>query len=330
MLGSYFIYFARPEFKNILVIGWNGTSRDRLEQLLIQDELPALKGIISRGSFVAIDVSQGATATKPGWAQIFSGYKTSVLKIKNNKFYSAIPENLTLFEKIKKSFGPNEIITFFISGNTGNVGARGPHKICINCVLRNKNREPTDWYNEATSASTPDNSPRRYDNRNGEPFYNAAKTMNLFIDGLGTGEEVLKKAIEILDLNKDKKFFGFVHFRDPEVSGHIYGENSKEYLDAIRENDAFLQRLLDFLSSHKLDNTLVFVLSDHGMDPNANTSFRAPNTFLAANVRNLAKKGDRMDIAPTLYDLYGFMPEQFEPKLHGRSLLFSSDFKGAL
>lgn len=331
LLGSYFSYFAKPAFKNILVIGWDGTSRDRLEQLLNKNELPALKSVISAGSFVEIDVSQGATATKPGWAQIFSGYRTQVLKIKNNRIYDAIPENLTIFEKLKSFYGSDDIVTFFISGNTANVGARGPHNICLNCVPRYlKNREATDWYDENTIAPTVDKKPRSFVARNGEPFFNAAKAMNLFVDSLGSGENVLKKALETIEIYKDKKFFGFVHFRDPEELGHVYGENSKQYLDGIRENDLFLQRFLDFLKLHKLDNTLVFILSDHGMDPNSNASFRAPNTFLAANIRNLAKKGDRMDIAPTLYDLYGFEPDQFKPSLNGRSLFYGSEFKGSL
>ena len=326
--GGYFIYVKKPEFKNILVIGWDGTSRDRLEELLANGELPALQSVIKTGSFVAIDISQGATTTKPGWAQIFSGYRTQLLQVKNNRVYDTIPENFTIFEKLKSFFGSNEIVTFFISGKAANVGARGPHKICINCISRStENRESTAWYDEKTTAPTANKKPRRFVVRNGEPFFHAAKTMNLFVDKLGGGETVLEKAFETLDLYKDKKFFGFVHFRDPDERGHVYGENSKEYLDGIRENDVFLQRLIDFLQSRKLDNTLVFIVSDHGMDPNSNENFRAPATFLVANIKNLRKKGDRMDVAPTIYDLYGFDPDKFEPKLSGRSLFYGSEFK---
>lgn len=327
-LGGYFFYFKKPAFKNVLVIGWDGTSRDRLEELLAKGELPALQGMISAGSFVAIDISQGATTTKPGWAQIFSGYRTQLLKVKNNKVYRRIPKNLTIFEKLKAFYGTNDIVTFFISGKTANLGARGPHKICVNCIQRHsKNRQSTDWYDEKTIAPTVDKKPRKFVARNGEPFFNAAKTMDLFVDKLGMGEDVLKKAFETVDFYKDKRFFGFIHFQDPDERGHVYGENSKEYLDGIRENDAFLQRLIEFLKSRKLDNTLVFVVSDHGMDSNSNENFRAHTTFLASNIKNLSPKGDRMDIAPTIYDLYGFDPDSFDPRLNGRSLFYGSEFK---
>lgn len=329
-LWGFYFYFGRPAFKNILVIGWEGTNRDRLEELLGNGELPALQSVINAGSFVAIDISQGATTAKPGWAQIFSGYRTRFLKIKNDKVYTTIPESLTIFEKLKSIHGTNEIVTFFISGSAANVGARGPHNICINCISRDsKNRESTNWYDEQTKAPTLNKKPRRFVPREGEPFFNSAKTMNLFVDRLGSGEAVLNRSLETLEFYKDKKFFGFIHFPDPNERGHVYGENSKEYLDGIRENDGFLHRLIDFLQSHKLDDTLIFIVSAHGMDPNSNENFRAPATFLAANIKNLRTKGDRMDIAPTIYDLYGFDPKKFEPKLHGRSLFHYSDFKGS-
>lgn len=326
----YYFRYEKPAFQNILVVGWDGTSRDKLEGLLKEGRLPVLQSIINEGSFVPIEITQGATVTKPGWAQIFTGYSTHVFRIKNNKFYGPIPHGQTIFEKLKEHFGAEKISTIFVSGKEANVGARGPHKICTNCIPRDaKSREFTDWYDESTTAPTGDKKPRNFVERAGEPFFHAAKTMNHFQDRLGNGENLMKLAIEKLDTIKDKKFFAFVHFRDPDELGHVYGEASKEYIDGIVQDDIYLGRLLEYLKTNNLiENTLVFIVSDHGMDPNSNEHFKAHSTFLVTNVKNLSKQGDRLDIAPTFYDLYGFKPENFEPKLNGKSLLPRSLFTG--
>ena len=63
-----------------------------------------------------------------------------------------------------------------------------------------------------------------------------------------------KKAatLEMLDKYKDKRFFFFVHFAKVDHMGHQFGENSKEYNDAVKSGDLWLGKIVDKLKALKL------------------------------------------------------------------------------
>ncbi len=99
---------------NIILIGWDGTGRDNLLELLKEKQLPNLGKIISEGSLVFTEVTTGRTETKPGWAEILTGYSASRLGIIDNVEYKPIPVGWSIFERLKDSIGINRIKTIFI------------------------------------------------------------------------------------------------------------------------------------------------------------------------------------------------------------------------
>jgi hypothetical protein len=67
-----------------------------------------------------------------------------------------------------------------------------------------------------------------------------------------------------------KPFFLFVHFCEPDLFGHFYGENSSEYSMAITTDDAAVGRIINGLKALGVyDETLVIVTTDHGATENS-------------------------------------------------------------
>ncbi len=71
----------------------------------------------------------------------------------------------------------------------------------------------------------------------GEPWYAASQKMDLFVNGLSENEQVAERALEEIEKRKDRRFFLFIHFAQPDHAGHKYGENSQEYTKALQDDD---------------------------------------------------------------------------------------------
>jgi hypothetical protein len=317
--------------QNVLMIGWDGSRLARIKELLSEKKLPVLQSIIDKGSFVEIDLKT-KTDTKAGWAEILTGYDYTINHVKNNRFYDTIPKGLTVFERLKNKFG-NKITTLLIAGKSTHLGIRGPHKVCQNCVARRPNvRELMEWWNEekAKTLETVDKRERHFTPRGGEPYYNAYrfKAIDVYKNDLKAGENVLKFATGELEKLKGKKFFGFIHFQEPDEEGHLYGESSKQYKDAIVENDKRLGDLLKSLEKFGLNKNLkIFIVSDHGFDvigsgrPDdmEHDTDAARGTFLASDHPLSRKKGDRPDIAAYVLKIFEFDLTKIKPALKGSS-----------
>lgn len=311
-------------FKNMLLIGWDGTQRDVLYKLLSDEKLPNLTKVIKEGGLFNIDIITGETETKPGWAEILTGYTSGSLGINSNLNYKPIPKDYTIFERLKDYFGKENIVTVFIGGKINNIGGRGPHKICTNCLTRDPlTFKKTKWWDEAVSApvAVPGQS-RRFEEREGEPYYHTKNNLDLYNVALKEAPNVGKKALGLLEKHKDKRFFMFFHFEEPDEQGHVYGESSKEYAQGIIADDYWLGEIIRQLKKLKIyDKTLIYVTTDHGFDKNAKTHSHAPDSWLAANDPKVKKNGERLDITPTILDRYGINLSQFTPPFDGKSLL---------
>jgi hypothetical protein len=104
------------EVKNIVVIGWDAAERSRTKELLEKRELPNLAALIREGKLLDIDVVSGATDTKAGWTQLLTGYVPEKTGVYNNGRYEPMPEGYTVFERLEKFFGPNNIDSVAIIG----------------------------------------------------------------------------------------------------------------------------------------------------------------------------------------------------------------------
>ncbi|GBC96344.1 Phosphopentomutase [bacterium HR16] len=155
----------------------------------------------------------------------------------------------------------------------------------------------------------------------GKPFYNARQGMDVFINGLMRDDVVGAKALEMLERYRDKRFFFFIHFAEVDHQGHQYGENSKEYNDALISGDRWLGRIVQKLKELKLyDKTLIYVTADHGFDEGMKTHADAPYVFLATNDKGIVRRGTRADIAPTILERFGIDLKRIEPPLDGHPL----------
>jgi len=303
----------RPQ--NIILIGWDGAQRNHIKECLARNELPSLKQLSSEGRIVAIDVIR-VTDTKAGWTQILTGYEPEITGVFSNSKYQPIPKGYTVFERLEQFFGPDNIYTAAVIGKKGNVDAEPPLKKPIDerekvKLLKRKKLDGKIVVEESIT----------YFVAPGKPFYNARDGMDTFINGLGEHENVGKKTLELLEQNRNRKFFFFVHFADPDHQGHKYGENSKEYNDALIACDVWLGKIIKKLKELNLyEKTLIYVTADHGFDEGEKDHRDAPYIFLATNDPAVMRRGTRADIAPTILERFGIDLSKIEPPLDGHPL----------
>jgi len=334
LLVPAFIHADEKETKprNIILFGWDGAQRNHVKDCLDKGELPNLKKLSAQGSLVAIDVIR-ITDTKAGWSQILTGYEPELTGVFSNGNYQPIPQGYTVFERLEKFFGSDNIVTIAVIGKKGHVDADGPQKIKMEeepKAAGKKNR------NQGTKKGAQKLTPKKIKQQEGtiveengvkyrvipgKPYYNMKSNMDLFINGLETNENVGNKAMELLEKYKDKPFFFFIHFAEVDHLGHKFGENSKEYTDALKSDDLWLGKIMEKLKALKLDDkTLVYVTADHGFDEGEKGHRDAPYVFLATNDPKVMRRGARADITPTILDRFGMDLGKIEPPLDGHPL----------
>lgn len=155
----------------------------------------------------------------------------------------------------------------------------------------------------------------------GEPFYHAKESLDIFLNGLTKGEAVCTKTLALLEQYREKRFFLFVHFAEADHAGHAFGEDSKQYREALIALDAWLARIVEKLKALGLyERTLLYVTADHGLDEGLKSHSDAPYVFLATNDPKVKRRGQRADIAPTILTRFGLDPRAIDPPLDGHTL----------
>lgn len=307
---------ARPKApKNIILIGWDGAQREHVRECLDRGELPNLKRLASRGILVAIDILR-TTDTKSGWTQILTGYEPEITGVFSNSRYGPIPKGYTVFERLESHFGKDQITTVAIIGKKGHVDADGPQRIEIK-----KNMKLENLLRRHSGGRVIEENGTRYLEVPAKPYFFTKDGMDLFQNGLGENDIVGRVAMEMLQKFGADRFFFFVHFADVDHLGHRFGENSKEYNDALISCDLWTGRLMEKLKELKIDDdTMVYVTADHGFDENMKTHNDAPYVFLATNDRAVVRRGNRADITPTILARFGLNLKEIQPALSGHPL----------
>jgi predicted AlkP superfamily pyrophosphatase or phosphodiesterase len=321
---------ASPD-KNVILIGWDGAQREHVMQALERGELPTLKQLSKEGKLVKIDI-EGTTDTKAGWSQILTGYYPAVTGVYSNSNYRSIPEGLSIGERLEKYFGDANIITLAVIAKKEHVDNEAEQKITITDENRAKYEKLSELkINKQGKKKKPDGkiidiNGVEYYFAPGKPHYNMSRNTDLFENGLLLDEKVGKRAIELIEQNKDKRFFFFIHFAQVDHSGHKFGENSKEYNNTLISNDLWTGKIIAKLKELGIyDKTLIYVTADHGFDEGQTGHGNAPYVFLATNAKNIIRDGRRQDVAPTILEACGLDLSQIEPKLDGISLTQKDD-----
>ncbi|MCS7237755.1 MAG: alkaline phosphatase family protein [Thermoguttaceae bacterium] len=368
---------SRPPGKNVILIGWDGAQRAHVRECMERGELPALKALVEEGAFVDIDVITGATDTKAGWTQILTGYHPEVTGVYSNGRYRDVPAGLSIFERLKKQFGP-DFVCVAVIGKRGNVGEVLPPTkrelseeeaaLILKLQQEARQREKARKAAKAQAASSgvqeeqpaaqidrqarqqqralrralqlpADKAERETARRQairgqiveeagkkylvfgGSPYYTMHKVCDVWEYGLVEDAKVGSRTIELLEKYKDRPFFFFVHFASVDANGHRYGENSKEYNDALISNDLWTGKIIAKLKELGLyDRTLIYVTADHGFNEGERGHSYAPFIFLATNDPAVKRAGMRQDIAPTILDRMGVNLSKIEPPLDGEPL----------
>lgn len=310
--------------RNILVIGWDGAQRDHMKEMVARNELPNLVALSSEGSLVDVDVTSGATDTKAGWTQILTGYKPRTTGVFSNSRYQPIPEGYSVFERLESFFGPDNIVTMGIIGKKGHVDNDAPRHIPYDQYqtmldqARKRERKAAGIADLAQGKVVEENG-QKFVDLPGKPWYNASKHMDLFLNGLNKNSVVTSTALQKLEENKDKRMFLFIHFAEPDHAGHAKGENSQEYTDALKDDDACTGKILQKLKDLGIyDQTLVYVVVDHGFNEGQTGHSYAPYVFVGTNDKTFVRKeGAREDIAAQVLKRFGMDLKAIQPALDG-------------
>jgi len=155
----------------------------------------------------------------------------------------------------------------------------------------------------------------------GSPYYTMHRACDVWEYGLMEDEKVGTLALDMLEKYKDRPFFFFVHFASVDHNGHRFGENSKEYNDALISNDEWTGKIIAKLKELGLyDQTLIYVTADHGFDEGMTRHSYAPYVFLGTNDPLVQRDGMRQDIAPTILARFGIDLGKLQPPLDGEPL----------
>jgi len=356
--------------RNVILIGWDGAQRAHLQECLARGELPTIKALAEEGALVDIDVITGATDTKAGWTQILTGYHPEVTGVYSNSRYRDVPEGLSIFERLKKHFGPDFVCVAVIGKREHCGEIRAPFKKQLTeeeaqqfleeqkraqekqrAAQKLKAAQAAGQAGAQVQAEKPKQAGQvvkqqaekkqqaqpgagrqilgriveeggvKYLVFEGSPYYTMHKACDVWEYGLMEDEKVGSLAIQLIEKYKDRPFFFFVHFASVDHQGHRFGENSKEYNDALISNDAWTGKIIQKLKELGLyDKTLIYVTSDHGFDEDKTTHSYAPYVFLATNDPLVKRAGMRQDIAPTILDRFGIDLSKLEPPLDGEPL----------
>jgi hypothetical protein len=311
---------------NIILIGWDGAQRNHVKEMLGRNELPTLAALGKQGAMIDIDITNGATDTKAGWTQILTGYRWEATGVYSNVRYQPIPLTYTVFERLENFFRTDNIDTVAIIAKKAHIDNDAPFRMEYSLWLAREKKQRLINKNAVGLGDIPggrivEENGIRYVEVPGKPWYNASKIMDLFVNGLIENRAVTKRTLEELEKRKDHRFFFFVHFAQPDHDGHIYGENSPQYTDGLKSDDASTDIIISKLKELGIyEKTLIYVTADHGFNEGEKGHSYAPYVFLATNDKTISRDGDRMDIAPTILKRFGIDITIINPKLNGSPL----------
>ena len=301
--------------KNIVLIGWDGLQRNHLKEMIARNEVPNLMALAAKGKLVAIDVTR-TTDTKAGWTQILTGYEPEITGVFSNGRFQPIPEGYTVFERLEKFFGPENIYTAAVIGKKNHLGCAPPSPGPAPAAQGQQPLRPRLRQRLQAAAAA-----QRAGGTPGEPYYLTKNNMDLFENGLGVADNVGARALQVLDQHGRERFFMFVHFEEPDHPGHAHGENSQQYTDSVKHDDEWLGRIIAKLEELGVrDQTLVYVTADHGFDEGLKGHADAPYVFVATDDPLVMRPGLREDITPTILWRFGVNLSQIDPPLDGHPL----------
>ena len=272
---------AAEPIQNAVLISCDGLGRDVLQELLAADKLPAFAAVIREGSLQEITVKGHRTSTVPSHATMLTGCLAAVHGLRSNADLFPIPAGLTVFERLEKHFSNTVVHTIMVTGKAKNLGGNTTNDI----------------------------------------YWLARQGFDCFQSKDRLAMDVVRTALPVLERRQTPRFFVFLHFPDPDRTGHAYGKDSAAHRAGIIHCDLALARLRTWLQDRGLAaTTKIYITADHGFDDHSRNHANAPDIFLATNDQAVQRGGQLADIAATILARFGVDLAQLQPPLAGRPL----------
>lgn len=271
--------------KQVILIVIDGLQFDHLERMINNGSLSNFSSVISgRGMNASANITgHVATSTAPGNAEIHTGLNMTFTGITDNT-PKTLPLGNTTFERLK---------VFDSSIKTGWVYGKYttyiPDKLLANAT------SSIDWKQNRTT-------------------FNSTN----WIDGSACtySENVSNKAADFISTYARNSFYLVVYFGTPDCTGHVHGENSTDYENAVTNADNGIGIILNSLVNNGLRGrnnfTQIIITADHGWNTNDTSHNRASDTiiipFISNNVSMTYGNGSlrkQCDIAPTILNYFG-------------------------
>jgi len=278
---------VRPEQRSTILISWDGAGGERVREAVAAGRLPNVARLAREGALVDIYVTGHPTDTKPGHAQMLTGYDPSITGVYTNSRFRPIPQGYTIFERLHQTFGKKGLATIMLTGKGPNLGSLTP----------------------AGGV--------------GEPFAQSRASITVWDgDRIRSARNIGERALRYIKRFASKgRFLLFVHFPDVDVAGHTNGEDAEEYIEAMVDCDGWIGRMLAALDDEGAsDRTLVYLTADHGFDKGTKRHTEAMHIFLATNDPSVSGPGEQRDITPTVLSAMGVDLTKIVPRLPGRTL----------
>lgn len=240
----------------------------------------------------------GLSSTQPGWAEVWSGLPSAFNQVYENRVFGRIPGGKHIFAKLIKNFHDGQgkdIYGIWVTGKGRNIKAKGAHAPHWSVYRLYCDGEYSGSYHGHGECETCND-----EKENAEVFEKA---------GLALEEAV-----------KHDNFLAFIHFRDPDHTGHgvtrgalpiPFGKTDHDvYMESAMEVDNYIFDLMDILPA----DTSILYCSDHGFDFVSRGDLRnghrsAPDAMGAVNsVPVNTSNIDRMSLGRFVYRSAGGNP----------------------
>jgi predicted AlkP superfamily pyrophosphatase or phosphodiesterase len=93
------------------------------------------------------------------------------------------------------------------------------------------------------------------------PVYNIS-CYNIYTDRENIIQNIT--SIFISTFKSERNKINFIHYPEPDISGHKYGWMTAKYIESLKKVDIEIQKLINFIQSKIGANYLIIVTSDHG------------------------------------------------------------------
>jgi len=214
---------SRPSACRLVVFGVDGLRMEATKQLIAEGS----PGISKLQPPLCALSGGGASVTQPGWASIWSGLPSAYHGSYTNSVYGPMPFNNHLLGRLMQELADQDFFAVWITGKGHNIRGNIPesphHQVYASIIMQ------------------------------GMPGIYHGDTERPNHEVYALASAALSEAVG------HQNFCCFIHFRDPDFTGHNHYEYAA-YLNAAREVDRLIGRLMTQLPP----GTDVLYCSDHG------------------------------------------------------------------